>query len=222
MDQVTKDSYGQLQAAFDFFNEKLFESRLPPVMLTLGRKAKSAGYFWPEKFAARKEGESYKIPEIALNPDVFVGRDDATILSTLVHELAHHEHQVFGKPPAKAYHNRAFATLMKRVGLQCSTTGLPGGAATGRHMTHYVIENGPFDTACKDLLASGFKLNWESHKEPPKEKVKPSKVKHSCQECGQNIWAKNGIKVICAICLEANNPDADVDESLYMKAEDQD
>lgn len=76
-----------LQRAFDHFNAKLFDSRLPPCIILLHRKKNANGYFWPERFGKRGDGE-LKLHEIALNPSTMGGRTDRDVLSTLVNAWA--------------------------------------------------------------------------------------------------------------------------------------
>ena len=64
---ITPVEYGGVQAAYDHFNEELFEGKLPDVFITYQRKAHSAGYFSPDRFSGRI-GEFGK-HELALNPD---------------------------------------------------------------------------------------------------------------------------------------------------------
>lgn len=196
----TREEYTGLQAAFDFFNQKLFDGRLPQVLITLNRKSKAYGYFSPDRFGNRADDKA-SLDEIALNPDGFIGREDRDILSTLTHEMTHLEQQHFGKPPKKAYHDKKWGDLMKRVGLYPSNTGAPGGKETGSKMTHYIVEYGPYAKAFEELAESGFKLQWQSVPPPPPESKPKSKVKYSCS-CGLNAWAKPGVKLVCEGCDE--------------------
>src|SRR5271165_992727 len=106
-DDPTRPVYLGLAEAYDFFNERLFESRLPHVLITVRAKKGMHGYFWGERFADRA-GEN-KVDEIALNPADFNARTVEQVLSTLVHEMTHVEQHHFGKPSKRAYHNREWA-----------------------------------------------------------------------------------------------------------------
>jgi DNA-directed RNA polymerase subunit RPC12/RpoP len=103
---------------------------------------------------------------------------------------------------------------MESIGLMPSNTGLPGGKKTGQQMTHYVIEGGPFETICKELLANNFKISWADRfipinflvptpepggKTEPEPKIK-SKNKYICAECGASVWGKPDLKIICGQC----------------------
>ena len=65
-----------------------------------------------------------------------------------------------------------------------SDTGAEGGKTTGQRMTHYIVEGGAFDGAARELLATSFRLNWQSAalggSTRPKGK---NKVKDTCPSC---------------------------------------
>ncbi|HJT79196.1 MAG TPA: SprT-like domain-containing protein, partial [Gemmataceae bacterium] len=182
----------------------LFGDALPQCLITLQRRAGARGYYWNKIFEARAEaaGVAAETDEIALNPVHFQGRTDAEIPSTLVHEMVHLWQYHFGNPGRSRYHNREWANRMESVGLMPSDTGLPGGKRTGQRVTHYVLAGGPFDLAVRELLAGGFRLNWQSRQGD--DKGRPvSKVKYTCAKCGQNAWAKPGASLVCGFCAAA-------------------
>jgi hypothetical protein len=213
--------YGIFQRAYDFFNEALFGASLPQLLVTLQRDHRSFGYFSKNSFQQRL-GRSARIHEICLNPDGFVGRADRDILGTFVHEMVHVHQLEHGHPGRGGYHNREFARLMHSIGLMPSATGQPGGATTGEHMSHYILEGGRFTMACEAFLAR-FELAWESAVEeaansaapppgagsPPSGRPTPrrrssinSKTKLSCPNGHVNAWARPGAKLICGECYE--------------------
>jgi hypothetical protein len=195
--RLSAEQHGALARAFDFFNERLFESTLPAAMITLHRHRGARGYFRPEAFKAR-HGEDV-IHEIALCPETFEGRSTAEILSTLVHEMVHHWQECFGKKKVRrCYHNREWADKMFRVGLHPSTTGAPGGKETGQRCSHYIIAGGVFERACDELLASGQIVDWNALTVPAVSRPK-SKVKFTCP-CGTNAWAKPKTELACVKC----------------------
>ena len=197
MQSITKHEYSSFEQAYRFFDEKLFGGVLPECLITLQRKAHSAGYFSAERFENRDGSD--KTDELALNPDTFIGQSDLQILSTLVHEQAHLWQHHHGKRPAKAYHNKQWADKMESIGLMPSDTGQPGGKKTGKQMSDYIISGGLFEVAASELFDSGFKLNWQSPSAPAKEKPK-SKVKYTCGCCGLNAWAKPDVNLMCGEC----------------------
>lgn len=195
----TVETYAGLDKAFNHFNERLFESRLPPVMITLTRKRGSHGYFWAEQFKHREDGDTTH--EIALNPNT-MDRTLEAVLSTLVHEMTHLEQQEYGTPGKKGHHNKAWVKLMERVGLIPSDTGEPGGKQTGRKMTHYINLEGPFVGALQELTDAGFDLPYFTQPlaTDGAKKKDLSKVKRTCPHCDAKAWAKQGMRLICADC----------------------
>lgn len=200
MTNPSKQMYDSLHRAFDYFNKELFGGALPPVILVVHRKRNAHGYFWAEQWNA-KEGED-KLPEIALNPET-MGRSEREVLSTLVHEMVHHQQESFGTPPKTAYHNKEWAGMMEVVGLTPTTTGERGGPRTGRNCTHVIDDDGPFHAACEALLKEDdFDMSWFVRPQVKAKKKDRTKVKHTCPSCQSNIWGKEGINVVCGDCDE--------------------
>lgn len=99
--------------------------------------------------------------EIAINPTHMGSSRLYEVLQTLVHEMVHCWQHVYGKKPAKSYHDKQWAYKMMEIGLQPSTTGKPGGAITGVKMSDYIIEDGLFWRSCLRLISDGdFQLPW--------------------------------------------------------------
>src|SRR5262249_37129440 len=132
---ITPVEYSGLQEAYDEFNKQLFGGNLVDVFITYQRHAHSRGHFSPDRFSVRTA--SFGRHELALNPDHFVGRSDAEIASTLVHEMVHVWQQQHGKPPSRGYHDKEWSAKMKTIGLQPSSSGTVGGKETGQRMSHY-------------------------------------------------------------------------------------
>jgi len=153
----TKQNYDELSHAYDFFNRRLFGGELPGCLFTLQRKSRSMGYFSFERFVNRDDTKS---DEIALNPEYFATRPVEDVLSTLVHEQVHQWQRRFGTPPRRGYHDQEFAAKMEAIGLMPSNTGTPGGKTTGEKMSHYIMADGPFIHACKELLQTSFEIVW--------------------------------------------------------------
>jgi predicted SprT family Zn-dependent metalloprotease len=199
MPTPTQETYNELQQAYDFFNARLFAGQLPPCLLTLQRKNRTYGYFsghrWENPGGAVAD-------EIAMNPAHFARRSVRDVLSTLAHEMAHLWQHHFGKESRSGYHNRQWAEQMEAIGLCPSETGKPGGARTGQHVSHYIIEGGAFDQACAQLLARGFTLSWHDRAgdDPRRTQLANTRTKYRCPGCGLNAWAKPGIVLVCGAC----------------------
>lgn len=150
----TSRTYKTLDDAYRFFNERLFDSRLPACLITMQRSKKAYGYFAGSRFGSA-DGKEITV-EIALNPTHFRSRTTEQSLSTLAHEMAHLEQHHFGKPSRGGYHNKEWARMMHAIGLIPSDTGEPGGKEVGPKISHYILGGGAFAVACADLIARGF------------------------------------------------------------------
>lgn len=194
----TKATYDALSAAFDHFNKELFGNELPPVLLTLNRKRGALGYFWAEQ-ARSRDGEVAH--EIALNPEG-MDRDVRTVLSTLVHEMAHHWQQVFGKPGKGAFHNMEWAEKMLELGLKPISIDKPG-KMTGRRVTHEVVEGGAYDLSYEKFAKKGHDLSWFVTRPSKLARERDlSKVRTTCPCCGNTAWCKAGMRIVCGDCDE--------------------
>lgn len=153
----TIETYHELELAYVFFNERLFDSQLPSCLITLQREKRTLGYHSHGRFV-NADGE--KIDELALNPSYFGVRSIKQTLSTLVHEQAHAVMHVLGHEYRRGYHCKRWGKIMKEIGLYPSNTGKYGGKETGQQMSHYIVQGGPFDKACDELLSNEFKFSW--------------------------------------------------------------
>jgi len=164
----TESAYLELEKAFDFFNEKLFEGALPDCLITLQRKTRTYGYFAPGRFVHRGGDTT---DEIAMNPSYFSAVPIEEIMQTLVHEMAHQWQEYFGTKGRRGYHNKEWGDKMEEIGLMPSSTGKPGGAKTGDQMMDYIIEGGRFETYLNQLLSDDFTISW-SDRHPPMDQIK--------------------------------------------------
>jgi SprT-like family protein len=196
---LTTQEYKKLDAAFTFFNMRLFHGELPTCLITLARKRNARGYFGGGMFVSRLSNQ--KVDEIALNPENFDGRTDKEILSTLVHEMVHLQQHHFGSPSRSNYHNREWAHWMEQIGLMPSDTAKPGGKRTGQRVSHYIIEGGTFDQACEIWLkGEEVQIGFNSLRAGSSKSNSSIKIKYSCPQCHQNCWAKPNAILKCGIC----------------------
>lgn len=197
MVKYSKIFYDNLQRAYDYFNEKLFETELNQCMITLQRKNGVFGYYKKNTFV---NSACESIHEIALNPDKF-NRAINEILSTLVHEQIHLLCDQRGYVSRKGYHSKQWCELMKDVGLQ------PVSAKTGEDcdeggakMTHRILSGEVFDLACNELLKE-IKFDLTSVVEIKEKKEKKKKIIYCCPECHEELIGKrNDLKIICGDC----------------------
>lgn len=203
----TRDTYEQLQQAYEYLNKALFEGVLPNCLITLQRRRRTYGYFSPDRFT-RDDG--LLTDEIALNPSHFRDRTVIEVLGTLAHEMVHLWQHHHGKPGRGRYHNREWAARMKAIGLQPTDTGEDGGKETGERMHHLVVDGGALQKAAQKLVARNYGLPWSEYVLPappsaegaeggqPEDEGKSGKrVKYVCPSCDLNAWAKQEAKLVC-------------------------
>jgi len=206
---ITNKQYEKFDYLLKYYNKELFKDKLNDCMITMNRRSRArAGFFISHNWKNKLSENETCIHEIGLNPDYFFG-DDAEWHSTLVHEIVHLWQEDYGKPSRRNYHNKQFSEKMEEVGLMTSSTGKPGGARTGRSMSHYIIPDGPFFNAYNRLTEkeinyiSSFSIIPSKDTEVPEvnQKIKKneSKSKYTCS-CGNNVWGKPGLIIICGVC----------------------
>lgn len=196
----TDQQFGAYQAAYQYFNEKLFGGTLAPCLLNFSRKNGMGGFFWAQKWATVDGTTTH---EISINPDILTLPVEF-IMSILVHEQAHQWQYEQGKPSRNGYHNQEWAAKMVSLGLIPSDTGKPDGKQVGQKMSHYVQAGGAFEVAFKSMPES-FILPWRSAGQGEKEKAKKKKAnksKYTCPGCSANVWGKPELNVICGDCGE--------------------
>jgi predicted SprT family Zn-dependent metalloprotease len=206
MNTPTQTTYTTLDTAYDFFNERLFDGRLPRCLITMQRKKHAYGYFAGGRFVSRDD-DNAKIDEIALNPSTFHERSVEAALSTLVHEMAHLWQQHYGKPGKRGYHNKEWAEEMHRIGLKpIAADG--SGRETGTKVTHAIMTEGPFDLVCKEFMAGHGPLalpyvehkDWQERAGKTAKAKRASKTRYTCPDCDQHAWAKPGAALVCGTC----------------------
>ena len=75
----TSSQFQAYEQMFAYFNAKLFAGWLPPVLLNFSRRAKSLGFFAPERW---EKGKSVR-HEISLNPTHLKSQKPVDVASTL-------------------------------------------------------------------------------------------------------------------------------------------
>lgn len=193
----TVEQYSNLQLAYDYFNQKLFDGDLADCVITLRSHGKrTLGLFHAEQW----QHDADTAHEIALCPR-HLRRPLRDVFGTLVHEMCHLWQQDHGKPSRSGYHNKEWGSKMKDVGLYPSNTGEPGGKETGQQMTHYIVEGGPF-AAAVEKMPDSIRLPWVGVEPVEKEKKSSNKVKYHCPTCDVAAWGKPGILLLCGNCNE--------------------
>jgi predicted SprT family Zn-dependent metalloprotease len=198
----TREQFHAYNRMFDFFNQRLFQGELPPVILNFSRHAGSYGFMAPERWRRRgTDGE--RTHEISINPTHLARRPLRETAATLVHEMCHLWQFVFGEPPRRGYHDREWAQKMLDVGLTPidPKTGEPKMSAHA--LRHRIEPTGPFNGAFAELPGD-YLLPWkcEEPKEGGRRRAAPSrnKVKYTCPGCKANVWGKPGLLLQCLQC----------------------
>lgn len=217
---ATERLFGALNNAYRYFNYTLFNSELPNCVLNFSRLKSAKGFFAPDHWRER-QSDDY-IHEISLTPHTLY-REPIDIFSTLVHEMCHLWQWEFGNYSRNGYHNKEWADKMESIGLIPSHNGEIGGKKTGQKMTHYIIENGeyayafrnmpkefvlPFTTLEGEILKSLIEGKSSPTNAPIKTKKGKvgrtrgaNKTKYSCP-CGKNVWGRADLYLMCGECGE--------------------
>jgi hypothetical protein len=180
------------QAAFDYFNVSLFDSKLPQCLLTLSAKGRSPGHFIPKRWSKNSNSQSH---EIAINPDL-LRRRDTLIFETLVRQMVslwQHEH---GTPSRNDYYNAEWAAKMESIGLIPSDTGKPDGKKTGFRVRHYLNPDSKIAQVLASIPTEYFP--WRAEPKNYAYARQATRVKYTCPECGANVWGSSPeLKIKC-------------------------
>lgn len=222
----TEEQFSALTGAFKYFNERMFDNKLPHCILNFSRKKNTHGFLAPSRWRRIDSQDEY-IHEISLTPYTFY-REPRLVFSTLVHEMVHLWQWKFGSPSRNGYHNKEWAEKMEEVGLIPSETGKEGGKKTGQSMTHYIEESGlydrlfdkipsslllPFTSFEGDMIKAMIDANANKVNSTKIGKIDPKiekrnrlissgrkKTKYTCTACKVNVWGKPKLKIICGDC----------------------
>lgn len=190
----TLEQFSAFQLAFDYLNNKLFDSKLKPCHLTFSRRAFSGVVFRPNVWKRDTEDDKL-LHELCLNP-IELEQPFMFTMSLVVRGMANVWQWERGTPsPSPGYCNRELADKLKEIGLQLSDSGKPGGRETGPWLKHYIIQNSPFTQAIA-TMPDDYKLPWKNN---AIEKMKGSsdKIAYQCPHCHAKAWGKPGLKIAC-------------------------
>ena len=194
--------YHFLSGLFEFYNDRLFESKLPECVITLNKISNASGIFYRNHWR-NKEGNI--LHEIAITPES--NFYSVEFHQALVHEMCHFWQIEFGKKISReGYHNKEFMEIMINIGLMPSDTGKPGGKMIGQHLSDFPIKNGRFINAFNEFNKEKTQLDIlicdsVSHEiVTPKSHNSGKRLKYTCN-CGTNIWGKPELKnIYCEQC----------------------
>lgn len=139
------------QWLYDHFNEELFNSSLPDVMLNFSRRKGMVSFFKAKEWYDYEEDEHGEemmrdeYGEISLNPDK-LDKEPLVTCSYIVREMVHVWQSLYGVPSkCKGYHNKEWANEMMRVGLTPVSQDKPG-KQTGMKVFHTIEFDGKYST----------------------------------------------------------------------------
>ena len=158
MTDPTAEAYVLFQSAYDYFNQRLFEDRLPCCLITFQRQKRLMGYVSFQRWYHKDEGKFSD--ELAINPEYFANYSLLEIFQTLCHEMVHVWQAHFGKPGRNGYHNEEWARKMIDIGLMPTTTGKPGGSIVGQSVSDYILSDGHFLKVCTEFINTGIQMTW--------------------------------------------------------------
>jgi hypothetical protein len=199
-------AYVSFYIAYEFFNRRLFEGRLPDCLITMQRCKGAYGYFSGARFGNTGDPSDIR-DEIAMNPQHFAERPLRETLGTLTHEMTHLAQFHFGRPGRRGYHNAQWAAMMEAIGLEPTDTGKPGGKKTGDRVTHIIRDGGPFDEACAVFIQEHSTVLYQDRayvgdEARRRERKASSKSCFICSGCGnQKAWAKSTARLKCGQCI---------------------
>ena len=128
----SQELYNELYRAFDHFNARFADNKLPKVVITIQESGRRNAYgwfgdaFWTDRLA----GDA--VPEINLSAE-YLSRGSRGLLETLLHEMAHLWNATVANVrdcSGGQYHNKHFKAAAEQFGLEVSRDGTRGWAYT--------------------------------------------------------------------------------------------
>jgi hypothetical protein len=144
-------------AAFDFFNQQLFDGLLPAMNIHFSHMTRMTGFYCPGAWLG---GEEEDIAEIIMNPAV-LQLPVHEALSILVHKMCHYWQFGYGSPSRATNHNREWSQKMLEVGLLADTATQQGVRLPGQRVGHTIRAGGPFERACA-AMPRELLLPWKT------------------------------------------------------------
>ena len=143
----------ELYKAFDFFNARFANNKLPKVIITIQEAGRRNAYGWFGKSFWKDDICEQGVCEINLSAE-YMGRDPLSILETLLHEMAHLDNAMndIRDCTSGQYHNKKFKIAAQKYGLTVKRMGNKGWALTqlGEEATQAIEDLNPD----KDVLNS--------------------------------------------------------------------
>lgn len=196
-EKLSVEQINAFQEIFDFFNDNLFDGKLPPVILNFSRTSgkKTIAFFKPKSWAREAEKDTVAVHELSLTPR-FLNRTKKETFSTIVHEQCHLWQHHFGKASRPGYHNMEWAEKMLEVGLQPVSNS---GGMTGQSVSHDIIADGKFDILFK-TIENELSLPFLAFSEDTEKAPSSTRSKYCCERCQTNVYGKKNLQINCGVC----------------------
>jgi hypothetical protein len=165
----------------DIFNRKFFEGQLPhPVISVEKARATNYGHF--------VYGRNYLGLKFNINLNRrYLGRSEAELCETLLHEQLHLYQYKFGKPGKGNYHNKVFCTKAAEFGLQVEL---------GRGC-HFGSPTDPFVSLLrKHGVSFEPRVASPETSQPKQERQRLRRWSCKCK----SVWCGGNLKATCLTC----------------------
>ncbi|MBS6954260.1 MAG: SprT-like domain-containing protein [Enterocloster asparagiformis] len=196
---VVGTALNELYRIFDILNEKYYEGKLSPPVITLQKaRSNNLGHFTLGKVWRQKEhdeDENLARYEINLNP-LYLNAPVEQIVGTLQHEMVHYANAFYGVKDCNGnVHNKKFKALAEEVGLIVEKGKSVGWGFTEPDDTLLKFIR---DTIMPDEKAFDYFRGGDREEEkPPKNKTS---FKYTCPGCDLVVRAKRDKRIVCGTC----------------------
>jgi hypothetical protein len=185
----------QLHHAYQAINERFFSGALPGCEIRFSTRKGSEGHYRP---GALPSGELCPaLDQIAVGAHL----SSSKMIESLAHQTWHQYRQHSGQPPRRAYHDQVWAEKMVEIGLQPSSTGLPGGRMTGQTVSHYLLEGGGLSLLIRELYDQGLDINLAGAAGRRSANKKAwARTKYTCAGCNKSVLGGDQYNLVCGDC----------------------
>lgn len=185
----------QLHHAYQAINERFFSGALPGCEIRFSTRKGSEGHYRP---GALPSGELCPaLDQIAVGAHL----SSSKMIESLAHQTCHQYRQHSGQPPRRAYHDQVWAEKMVEIGLQPSSTGLPGGRMTGQTVSHYLLEGGGLSLLIRELYDQGLDINLAGAADRRSANKKAwARTKYTCAGCNKSVLGGDQYNLVCGDC----------------------
>ncbi len=191
----TQAQFAAYQQIFDYFNQRLFDNRLPDCMLSFSRRRRSSHSLFTA--GQWREEAGSVTSEMSLNLKQLGEGEPIEVIAVLVRQMVHLWQERYGQPSRNGYFNRQWAEKMETIGLIPTATGMPGGRRTGQGVKHYILAEGQFTQAFLEIPETYLWPFRPEGFEGGKNEERSLKVMYRCAGCGIKVWGKRGIGLVC-------------------------